>query len=295
MAAQNHRKRLRNLLMPEQVVVAPGIYDGVSAWLAQKAGFDVVFLSGSAVAFSQLASPDIGLVTLTELASTLERIRDRVDLSIIADADSGFGNAFHVQRTIRTLERAGASGIQIEDQLNTKKVKDVQNRPLIAVREMVGKIKAAQDAKLDADTVISARTDSFFSLGLRESLDRADSYLEAGADMLFVEGLRSKEDLEALSVRFKGRVPLLYNMLAQGHTPLLGPDDLAEMGMSIILQPATAIESAANATFSAFLELKSTIDRSSPPVGTTRMSMAELLEAPAYLRAGAGYENKEET
>ena len=294
MAAQNHRKRLRNLLMPEQVVIAPGIYDGVSAWLAQKAGFDVVFLSGSAVAFSQLASPDIGLVTLTELASTLERIRDRVDLSIIVDADSGFGNVFHVQRTIRTLERAGASGIQIEDQLNTKKVKDVQNRPLIAVREMVGKIKAAQDAKLDADTVISARTDSFFSLGLRESLDRADSYLEAGADMLFVEGLRSKEDLEALSVRFKGRVPLLYNMLAQGHTPLLGPDDLAKMGMSIILQPATAIESAANATFNAFLDLKSTIDRSSPPVGTTRISMAELLDAPAYLRAGAGYENNEE-
>ena len=217
MAIQNHRKRLRNLLMSEQVVVAPGVYDGISAWLAQKAGFNVAFLSGSAVAFSQLASPDIGLVTLTELAATLERIRERVDLSIIVDADSGFGNAFHVQRTVRTLEHAGASGIQIEDQLNTKKVKDVQNRPLIAASEMVGKIKAAQDAKLDADTVISARTDAFFSLGLQESLDRAESFLEAGADMLFVEGLRSKEDLDALSVRFKGRSPLLYNMLAQGH------------------------------------------------------------------------------
>ena len=291
MAAQNHRKRLRNLLMSEQAVLAPGVYDGVSAWLAQKAGFDVAFLSGSAVAFSQLASPDIGLVTLTELAATLERIRERVDLSIIVDADSGFGNAFQVQRTIRTLEHAGASGIQIEDQLNTKKVKDIRNRPLIATGEMVGKIKAAQDARLDADTVISARTDSFFSLGLQASLDRAEAYLEAGADMLFVEGLSSKEDLEALSVRFKARVPLLYNMLAQGHTPLLGPDDLAEMGMSIILYPATAIESAANATFNALLALKSTVDGSSPPAGTTRISMAELLDAPDYLRRSARYEN----
>lgn len=293
MAAQNHRKRLRALLMAEQVVVAPGVYDGVSAWLAQKAGFDVVFLSGSAVAFSQLASPDIGLVTLTELAATLERIRERVDLSIIVDADSGFGNAFQVQRTIRTLEHAGASGIQIEDQLNTKKVKDVQNRPLIAAREMVGKIKAAQDARLDVDTVISARTDAFFSLGLQESFDRAESYLEAGADMLFIEGLRSKEDLEALRVRFKGRVPLLYNMGAQGHTPLLVPDDIAGMGMSIILHPATAIESAANAAFNALLELKSNGDGSSPPPGTTRMSMAELLDASIYLGAGACYENND--
>jgi len=293
MTAQNHRKRLRNLLMPEQVVVAPGVYDGVSAWLAQKAGFEVVFLSGSAVAYSQLASPDIGLVTLTELAATLDRIRDRVDLSIIVDADSGFGNAYSVQRTVRTLERAGASGIQIEDQLNTKIIKDVQSRPLIATREMAGKIKAAQDAKRDADTVISARTDSFFSLGLQASLDRAESYLEAGADMLFVEGLRSREDLEALSVRFKGRVPLLYNMLAQGHTPLLGPDDVAEMGMSIILHPANAIESAANATFNALLELKSTVDGSSPSIGTTHISLTELLDAPAYLRVGARYESND--
>jgi 2-methylisocitrate lyase-like PEP mutase family enzyme len=213
MAGLDHRKRLKNFLVSEQVVVAPGVYDGVSAWLAQKAGFDVAFLSGSAVAFSQLASPDIGLVTLTELASTLTRIRERVDLSIIVDADSGFGNALNVQRTVRTLERAGASGIQIEDQLNTKKVQDVQSRPLVAASVMVGKIKAAQDAKRDADTVISARSDAFFSLGLQESLDRAEAYLEAGADMLFVEGLSSKTELEALSVRFKGRVPLLYNML----------------------------------------------------------------------------------
>jgi 2-methylisocitrate lyase-like PEP mutase family enzyme len=293
MTAQDHRKRLKNLLVSEQVVVAPGIYDGVSAWLAQKAGFDVAFLSGSAVAFSQLASPDIGLVTLTELASTLAQIRERVDLSIIVDADSGFGNALNVQRTVRTLERAGASGIQIEDQLNTKKVKDVQNRPLVVASEMVGKIRAAQDAKRNADTVISARTDAFFSLGLQESLDRAESYLEAGADMLFVEGLRSKEDLEALSVRFKGRIPLLYNMLAQGQTPLLGPDDLAKMGISIILYPATAIESAANASFNALVELKATVNGASPPVQSTHVSMAELLDASAYIRAGARYESKD--
>ena len=293
MAALDHRKRLKNFLASEQVVVAPGVYDGVSAWLAQKAGFDVAFLSGSAVAFSQLASPDIGLVTLTELASTLAQIRERVGLSIIADADSGFGNALNVQRTVRTLERAGASGIQIEDQLNTKKVKDVQNRPLVAASEMVGKIRAAQDAKRNTDTVISARTDAFFSLGLQESLDRAESYLEAGADMLFVEGLRSKEDLEALSVRFKGRIPLLYNMLAQGQTPLLGPDDLAKMGISIILYPATAIESAANASFNALVELKATVNGASPPVQSTHVSMAELLDASAYIRAGARYESKD--
>jgi 2-methylisocitrate lyase-like PEP mutase family enzyme len=292
MADQDHRKRLKNFLVSDQVVVAPGIYDGVSAWLAQKAGFDVAFLSGSAVAFSQLASPDIGLVTLTELASTLTRIRERVDLSIIVDADSGFGNALNVQRTVRTLERAGASGIQIEDQLNTKRVQDVQSRPLVAVSEMVGKIKAAQDAKRDADTVISARSDAFFSLGLQESLDRAEAYLEAGADMLFVEGLSSKAELEALSVRFKGRVPLLYNMLAQGQTPLLGPDDLTAMGISIILHPATAIESASNASFNALVELKATGNGVAPPVQVTHVSMNELLDATAYIRVGARYENK---
>ena len=293
MADQDHRKRLKNFLVSDQIVVAPGIYDGVSAWLAQKAGFDVAFLSGSAVAFSQLASPDIGLVTLTELASTLTRIRERVDLSIIVDADSGFGNALNVQRTVRTLERAGASGIQIEDQLNTKRVQDVQSRPLVVVSEMVGKIKAAQDAKRDADTVISARSDAFFSLGLQESLDRAEAYLEAGADMLFVEGLSSKAHLEALSVRFKGRVPLLYNMLAQGQSPLLGHDDLAKMGIAIILYPATAIESAANASFNALVELKATEKGVSPPVQSAHVSMTELLDASAYIRAGARYESKD--
>ena len=293
MAAQDHRKRLKTLLASGEVVVGPGVYDGVSAWLAQKAGFDVAFLSGSAVAFSQLASPDIGLVTLTELASTLAQIRERVEMSIIADADSGFGNALNVQRTVRMLELAGASGIQIEDQLNTKKISDVQNRPLVAASEMVGKIKAAQDAKRNADTVVSARTDAFFSLGLQESLDRAESYLEAGADMLFVEGLRSKEDLEALSLRFKGRIPLLYNMLAQGPLPLLGPDDLAKMGISIILYPATVIESAANASFNALVELKATANGASPPVPFKHVSMPELLDAPEYISAGARYESKE--
>ena len=293
MAARNHRNRLGELLTSNEVVVVPGVYDALSAWLAQKVGFEAVFLSGSAVAYSQLARPDIGLVTLSELASTLDRIRDRIDIPVIVDADSGFGNVFNIQRTVRMLERAGASGIQIEDQLNTKSPKHVQGRPLVSAEEMIGKIKAAQDAKLDLGTVISARTDSFFTLGLEASLDRAESYLEAGADMIFVEGLKSKEDIEALCSRFKRRVPLLYNMLAQGKTPLLGPGELAEIGLSMVLYPASAIEAAANATFGALQELKFALEGRSEQTKPARASMAELLEASAYLDAGASYENKD--
>ncbi len=282
-----HRARLRNLLASDNIVVATGIYDTLTAWLSQKAGFEAVFLSGSAVAISQLARPDIGLVTMSEIASTLERIRDRIELPIIADADSGFGNAFHVQRTVRMLERAGASGIQIEDQLNTKKPKDVQSRPLVSTEEMVGKIKAAQDAKQASDTVISARTDSFFTEGLQASLDRAEAYLEAGADMIFVEGLQSEEDLQLLCKRVKGRAPLLYNMLAQGKSPALKPDDLAQIGFSIVLYPATAIESATHAVYGALTELKSAIDGSKDTTQKAEHSSThDILDAANFLKAG---------
>lgn len=221
-----------------------GIYDALTATIAEQVGFEAAFLSGSAVAYSQLARPDIGLVTLTEMALALDRIRDRVDIHLLVDADSGFGNAFNVQRTVRTLERAGANGIQLEDQYNTKAPGEVTKRPVISTEAMVGNIKAALDAREHDSTVISARTDAVFTLGVEEAMARAEAFLDAGADMVFVEGLKQPEDIQRLTALCRGRAPVLYNLIDPS---LFSTTQLREMGVSMALYPAVVINAVANA------------------------------------------------
>ena len=242
---------LRGLLASSEPLVAPGIFDALSARLAADAGFKALFVSGSAVSYSQLARPDIGLVTMTELAGAVERISEAVDAPLLVDADSGFGAAPHVARTVRTLERAGAAAIQIEDQLLVKPNGALTSRPVVSVDEMVATIKAACDARLNDQTVISARTDAITTLGVEEGLERAQRFAEAGADMVFVQSLTDVEDMKRHLAGVDGKVFTLQNILNPGAA---GPsaEELSALGYSIILLPTVAINGAAAGLREAF-------------------------------------------
>jgi len=225
--------RLRN----PGIVLAPGVYDALTAYLAARAGFPALYLSGAAVAYSRLGRPDVGLVTGTEMADTLRLVTERVSIPIIADADTGYGNALNVKRTVRLYERAGAAAIQLEDQTFPKRCGHLADKTIVSVGEMAGKIKAAVDARESAETLIIARTDAVAVEGMARALDRAAVYAEAGADILFVEAPRSREDLAAIPARFESRIPLMANMVEGGRTPPLSADDLATLGFKIVIFP----------------------------------------------------------
>ncbi|NKB42696.1 MAG: carboxyvinyl-carboxyphosphonate phosphorylmutase [Alphaproteobacteria bacterium] len=266
---------LKQRLTQPEIMQVPGVYDALTATLAEKAGFEAVFISGSAVAYSQLGRPDIGLVTMTEMAQVVDRVRDRVSVPLFVDADSGFGNAFHVGRTVRLFERAGASGIQIEDQVNTKPVADVSKRPLVSTEVMVGKIKAALDARTSEETIISARSDAMFTEGIDAALDRAVIYADAGADMIFIEGLAETSERQRLCDALKGRALLLFNLLKPGAPGAPSPGDLQDSGYDIVLFPAAVIGSSANASWRSLNKLRGN-DIAANPIAVT-----ELIDADA--------------
>lgn len=238
----------------DEIVVAPGIYDGLSALLAEQAGFEAVFLSGSSVAYSQLARPDIGLVTMNEMADACARITDRVGIPVIVDIDSGFGNAAHAGRTIRLMEQCGATAVQIEDQLPIKPAQDLKGRPLISAADMADKIKALCDDRRSDATLISARTDSPATEPLDQTLERVRLYCEAGADLVFAEGLTAPADVQAV-VDTAGTTPVLYNLLHAGRE-ISSAAGLQDLGVSIALFPGNAILSAAEAVQTALARLK---------------------------------------
>lgn len=225
-----------------QAVVAPGCYDALTASLIERQGFEAAYLSGASIAYTRLGRPDIGLVSASEVAETVGLIRDRCpDLPLIVDADTGFGNALNVQRTVTTFERAGASAIQLEDQDSPKRCGHLAGKRLVSQAEMVGKIRAALDARNDDATVILARTDAIAVEGFAPALERAEAYLEAGADMLFIEAPRTLDEMRAICARFAGRIPLLANMVEGGSTPLKSADELAALGYRLAIFPgATA-------------------------------------------------------
>ncbi|MCA3256281.1 MAG: isocitrate lyase/PEP mutase family protein [Alphaproteobacteria bacterium] len=209
-------------------VLAPGVWDALSALIAERAGFEAAFLSGSALAYAGLGRPDVALTTATEVTETAARIADRVELALFVDADSGFGNALNVQRLVRGLVRAGAAGVQIEDQTNFKPPSALQSRPLVAAAEMVGKIKAAQDARTSDAFLISARTDAPATEGLDGALRRGAAYVEAGCDLLFVEGLTTEAEIARIAAEFGGAVPLVHNLLDGGKSPVRAAAALPE-------------------------------------------------------------------
>ncbi|MDR6857490.1 isocitrate lyase/phosphoenolpyruvate mutase family protein [Variovorax guangxiensis] len=228
---------LKTRLASRDIVLAPGVYDALSALVAEQAGFEALYLSGASIAYARLGRSDVGLTTFTEVADTLARICERVALPVIVDADTGFGNALNTQRTVRGFERAGAAMIQLEDQGFPKRCGHLDGKTVVPVREMEGKLKAALDARASADTLILARTDALAVEGLEAALDRAEAYLACGVDALFIEALRSPEQMAVACKRFADRVPLLANMVEGGKTPVQDADALRAHGFRIAIFP----------------------------------------------------------
>ena len=228
-------------LQGTDIVVAPGVYDALSALLVQQAGFETAYLSGASLAYTRFGRPDIGLIGMREVADAVTTIRERIDIDLIVDGDTGYGNALNVIRTVREFERAGATAIQLEDQDLPKRCGHLAGKSLVSADEMVGKLKAAVDTRRDADTVIIARTDAIAVEGYAAALDRAERYHEAGADVLFIEAPENREQMIDMNQRFSGRAPLLANMVEGGKTPVTGADDLQALGYSIVIFPGGTV------------------------------------------------------
>ena len=248
---------LRQRLTAPDILIAPGVYDGLTAALATDAGFEALYLSGAAVAYTRLGRPDIGLSTASEMADTMALIADRTDLPVIMDADTGFGNALNARRTMQSYERAGASALQVEDQTYPKKCGHLSDKSLIPKEEMAGKIAAMADARRH-DTLIIARTDAIAVEGFDAAIDRAGSYIDAGADVLFIEAPRDSGELSRIADTFKGRVPLLANMVEGGATPISSATTLEDMGFDIVIFPGGIVRALARSAQDYYASLKAT-------------------------------------
>ena len=232
-----HPLTLKQRLAQPAIVLAPGVYDALSGLIAEQAGFEALYLSGASIAYTHLGRSDVGLTTYTEVADTLARITERVRLPVIVDADTGFGNALNVMRTVKGFERAGAARIQLEDQTFPKRCGHLDGKALVPVPEMVGKLKAALDARTSQHTLILARTDAVAVEGLDAALQRAEAYFDCGVDALFIEALRTPEQMDVACKRFGARIPLLANMVEGGKTPVQSAAELQSRGFSIAIFP----------------------------------------------------------
>ena len=231
-------------IIKTETLLAPGIYDALSGLIAEQSGAQAVYLSGASIAYTRFGRSDVGLVSVSEVHDTLAAVTDRIKIPVIIDADTGFGNALNVQRTIRNFERAGAAAIQIEDQSFPKRCGHLNGKVLIKTDKMVGKVKAAVDARKTSDTLIIARTDARAVDGLQEAIDRAHTYKEAGADILFIEAPRSVDELKIIRKSFHLNTPLLANMVEGGKTPVKTADDLKNLGFNIVIFPGGAVRAA---------------------------------------------------
>jgi 2-methylisocitrate lyase-like PEP mutase family enzyme len=248
-------RRLKDLLARRAAVTVPGAANALFARVIEDLGFEAVYVTGAGVANMLLGAPDIGLTTMTEVCEAVAAIADAVSVPLIVDADTGFGNAVNVVRTIRMFERAGASGIQIEDQVFPKKCGHFAGKHVIAAEEMVQKIKAAVDARRDQSLQIIARTDARAIEGLDRALERANTYIAAGADVTFVEAPTSLEELARISKELPA--PQVANIVFGGKTPDPGRDKLAELGFSIVLYANAALQAALKASYDVLGALKS--------------------------------------
>ncbi len=282
---------LKARLAQPQALLAPGVYDALSAVVAEQAGFEALYLSGASIAYARLGRSDIGLTTATEVAQTLAHITDRVRLPVIVAADTGFGNALNVQRTVRDFERAGAAMIQLEDQAFPKRCGHLDGKVLVPPAEMCGKLRAALDARRNSQTLVLARTDALAVEGLEAALDRAERYLACGVDALFIEALRSEADMRTACARFAQRVPLLANMVEGGKTPVPPVSALQALGFRIVIFPGGTARAVAHALQRYYGALKAD--------GTTAALRGEMLDfdglnaaigTPELLALGKRYE-----
>jgi 2-methylisocitrate lyase-like PEP mutase family enzyme len=247
---------LRTRLSRPPILVAPGVYDPLTALIAEKVGFETLYVSGAAIAYTRLGRPDIGLVSLTEVAETVALIRDRVDAHLVVDADTGYGNALNVERTVRLFERAGANAIQLEDQDFPKRCGHLDDKALVPASEMVGKIKAAVDARASHETLIIARTDAVAVEGFDRAVARAALYQKAGADMLFIEAPRERGELGRIAALMGSATPLMANMVEGGKTPILPAGELQELGFAFVIFPGAIVRALAKAAENFYSSLK---------------------------------------
>ncbi|MDJ0662544.1 MAG: isocitrate lyase/PEP mutase family protein [Crocosphaera sp.] len=251
----NSVKTLRNLLDNPGIIAAPAVYDCIGSKLAQKAGFSFIFTSGFGMSASLLGLPDMGFLTATEMLNQVKNIITSVDIPVICDIDTGYGNVLNVRRTVEDIISFGASGIILEDQEWPKKCGHFEGKKVIETQEMVKKIKAAVDAKNNSDLVIIGRTDARAVYGLEEALYRGKKYQEAGADIIFIEAPQTREELEKIANYFPD-IPLLANIIEGGKTPCLSLAELEEMGFKIVAYALSGLLSSTNSMLHCFQQLQ---------------------------------------
>ena len=246
--------QLRRLLSEPGIIVAPGAYDCLTARIIQQAGFPAVYMTGAGTSVARLGYPDLALATMSEMVANASDIVATVDVPVIADADTGYGSILNIQRTIRQYQQCGVAGVHIEDQEFPKRCGHLDNKRVIPADEMTPKIRAAADARTDADFVLIVRTDALAVTGWDDTLRRCEKYVAAGADVLFIEGIRSVEEAERLGRSFD--VPLLYNFVETGKSPLIPAAELQDLGFKIVIFPASALLTVANVVGSLMQELR---------------------------------------
>ncbi|MSP39197.1 MAG: oxaloacetate decarboxylase [Deltaproteobacteria bacterium] len=245
---------IRHALAQHGQLIMPGVYDALSAKIAARAGFEVVFITGYSLSATLLGEPDFGLLTQTEVVSAAQRICSVIDTPVIVDADTGYGNAINVMRTVQDLIRAGAGGMFLEDQVWPKRCGHMKGKQVIPLDEQVKKLKAAVEAKGDNDFFIVARTDSRQALGLDEAIKRGKAFKDAGADAVFIEAPESKEEMKEISRQVAG--PLVANMLERGVTPLMEPKELKELGFDLVVWPLAPLYSVAKSLTDVYTTLR---------------------------------------
>jgi len=286
------RDDLVDLLARPGIAVAPGVYDALSACLAEAAGFELVYLSGASIAYTRLGRPDLGLLGLADIAETLARIRERCEVPVIVDCDTGFGNALNVMRSVRVLERGGAGAIQLEDQAFPKRCGHLRGKQVIAADAMCGKLEAALDARDSERTLIIARTDALAVEGVEAAIDRARRYREVGADLLFVEGIPTLEQGRRIVEALQGVAPLMANMVEGGVTPVQTTAELDAEGYALVIFPGALVRTVVAASQTLLAALRN--DGSTAALRDRMLDFSALnavLGTPELLALGKRYDH----
>lgn len=273
---------LKSLLESEKTILAPGTYDALSAYIAKKAGFKALYMSGFGVSGTLLAKPDIGLISASEMITRASQIVDAIDgVPLIADGDNGYGGVHSVSRLVRAYEKGGVSCIQLEDQVIPKRCGHMENKEVVDIHEAKTKIAAAVQSRNTDDFLIAARTDSRATHGLDEALRRGDAFLCAGADILFIEAPQSIEEMQKIKSTFP-EVPLIANMVEGGKTPELSLEQIDQLGFKIVLRPVTALLSATDALQRCYSALLNESQHDKPPSMLSFDEYNKMIGLPDY-------------
>jgi 2,3-dimethylmalate lyase len=284
--------KLRQLIREPGIIVAPGAYDCLTAKLVERAGFTAVYMTGAGTALTRLGKPDLGFATLSEMVANAAAMASTVSIPLIADADTGYGGALNVYRTVREYERAGIAALHIEDQVFPKRCGHLDGKQVVPIEEMVIKLRAAVEARTDEDFVLIARTDALAVTGFDDTLQRCHAYAEAGADVLFVEALRTREEIARVASEVE--LPLLFNFVEHGKSPLLPADELQRLGFKMVIFPGSIMLAVLPLVYQILGEIKrqgtteALLDRMSNVVELFEtMGLSDMLALDARVAGGA--------